>query len=57
MHRAYGAVYDTTNPPLGALTLRFLVTVSADYNYWVQLDNVLPTDWEAGLTYNTGISS
>lgn len=57
MHRAYGAVYDTTNPPLGALTLRFLVTVSADYNYWVQLANVLPTDWEAGLTYNTGISS
>lgn len=57
MHRAYGAVYDITNPPLGALTLRFQVTVSADYSYWVQLDNVLPTDWDAGLAYNTGISS
>ncbi|XP_027083305.1 expansin-like B1 [Coffea arabica] len=59
MRRPSGAVFDMTDPPLGALTLRFQGTVYGygDSNFWVQLTNVIPSEWKAGYTYDTGISA
>lgn len=51
MRRAYGAVWDIPNPPEGALSLRFQVSGSK----WVQLQNVIPSDWKAGATYDTAV--
>ncbi|KAE8678635.1 Expansin-like B1 [Hibiscus syriacus] len=54
MRRAYGAVFDTANPPYGAITLRFQVRGSAGLT-WVQAPNVIPSDWKSGVAYETDI--
>lgn len=54
MRRAYGAVWDIENPPRGAVTLRFQVSGSSGQK-WVQLQNVIPSDWKAGATYDSTI--
>ncbi|KAA8526002.1 hypothetical protein F0562_007898 [Nyssa sinensis] len=54
MRRAYGAVWDMANPPRGALDLRFQVSGSAGVK-WMQMRNVIPSDWKAGAAYETGI--
>ncbi|TYI91403.1 hypothetical protein E1A91_D03G189800v1 [Gossypium mustelinum] len=54
MRRAYGAVFDTTYPPSGAVTLRFQVQGRAGV-YWVQASNVIPSDWKAGVAYESDI--
>uniref|UniRef100_A0A5B7BDT7 Putative Barwin-like endoglucanase n=1 Tax=Davidia involucrata TaxID=16924 RepID=A0A5B7BDT7_DAVIN len=54
MRRAFGAVWDMSNPPSGGLNLRFQVSGSAGVK-WVQLRNVIPSDWKAGAAYETAI--
>ncbi|MBA0708266.1 hypothetical protein Golax_020238, partial [Gossypium laxum] len=54
MRRAYGAVFDTTYPPSGEVTLRFQVQGRAGV-YWVQASNVIPSDWKAGVAYESDI--
>ncbi|XVF51853.1 hypothetical protein PTKIN_Ptkin04bG0217300 [Pterospermum kingtungense] len=54
MRRAYGAVFDTTNLPLGPVFLRFLARYGAGPT-WVEAPNVIPLDWKAGVAYETDI--
>ncbi|XVE57559.1 hypothetical protein DITRI_Ditri04bG0100000 [Diplodiscus trichospermus] len=54
MRRAYGAVFDMANPPSGAISLRFQVKGSAGLT-WVQAPNVIPSDWKAGVAYESDI--
>lgn len=54
MRHAYGAVWDMPNPPKGALNLRFQVSGSYGAK-WVQLRSVIPSDWKAGVAYDTAI--
>lgn len=54
MRRAFGAVFDTANPPSGEINLRFQVSGSAGV-YWVQSKNAIPSDWKAGAAYDTDI--
>ncbi|KAI3453449.1 hypothetical protein Pfo_010112 [Paulownia fortunei] len=54
MRRAYGAVWDIANPPLGPLNLRFQVSGGAYGEMkWVQIGSVIPSDWKAGVAYET----
>lgn len=59
MRRAYGTVFDMTDPPVGALTLRYQAIVYGyeDSKFSVQLNNVIASDWKAGYIYDTGISA
>ncbi|GMI63954.1 expansin-like B1 [Hibiscus trionum] len=54
MRRAYGAVFDTTSPPSGYVSLRFQVSGSAGV-YWVEASNALPSNWEAGVAYESDV--
>ncbi|XP_030948569.1 expansin-like B1 isoform X2 [Quercus lobata] len=52
MRRAYGAVWDMVNMPRGSVKLRF--QVSCNYGTtWVQSKNVLPSNWKAGVAYDS----
>lgn len=54
MSRNYGAVWDTSRVPDGPLQFRVVVTSGYDgKNIWAQ--NVLPADWKAGVTYDSGV--
>ncbi|GAA0159605.1 hypothetical protein LIER_16342 [Lithospermum erythrorhizon] len=54
MRRVYGTVYDLENPPMGVITVRIQVSTNGETK-WVQLTNVIPTEWKAGATYDTSI--
>ncbi|CDP08340.1 unnamed protein product [Coffea canephora] len=54
LRRAYGAVWDIANPPKGTLAFRFQVSGSAGVQ-WVQPNTVLPSEWRAGVAYDTAI--
>lgn len=54
MRRAYGAVFDTPNPPSGSLNLRFQVSGSAGQKF-VEANQAIPGDWKAGVSYETDI--
>ncbi|XP_077235162.1 expansin-like B1 isoform X2 [Tasmannia lanceolata] len=54
MRRAYGGVWDMANPPRGAINLRFLAT-GDEGQRWVQLRSVIPSDWKAGVAYDSAI--
>lgn len=54
LRRAFGAVFDTANPPSGEINLRFQVSGDAKL-YWVQSKEAIPSDWKAGTTYDTQI--
>lgn len=54
MRKAYGAVWDMPNPPKGSLTFRVQVSVSGEVK-WVQLADVLPDEWKAGIAYDTNL--
>ncbi|XVE65177.1 hypothetical protein DITRI_Ditri07aG0160100 [Diplodiscus trichospermus] len=54
MRRAYGAVFDTANPPSGAVSLRFQVSGSAGLT-WVEAENAIPSNWKAGVAYESDI--
>ncbi|KAK4746633.1 hypothetical protein SAY87_025670 [Trapa incisa] len=54
MRRNFGAVWDTSRVPEGALQFRFVVTAGFD-GKWVWAKSVLPADWKVGGIYNTGV--
>lgn len=54
MRKAYGAVWDMANPPPGAINIRVQVSGSAGQT-WVQLSNVVSSEWKARDVYDTSI--
>ncbi|KAK8996517.1 hypothetical protein V6N11_081788 [Hibiscus sabdariffa] len=54
MRRAYGAVFDIANLQGGPIYLRFQIRYSAGLR-WVQAPNVIPSEWKAGVAYETDI--
>ncbi|KAK8665233.1 hypothetical protein V6N13_005406 [Hibiscus sabdariffa] len=54
MERKYGAVWDTSRVPSGALQFRFVVTSGFD-GKWIWAKNVLPADWKIGVVYDSGV--
>ncbi|KAL0334523.1 UNVERIFIED_CONTAM: Expansin-like A2 [Sesamum radiatum] len=54
MSRKYGAVWETSRVPNGALQLRFVVTSGFD-GKWYWAKNVLPQDWKNGGMYDSGL--
>ncbi|XP_042506280.1 expansin-like B1 [Macadamia integrifolia] len=55
MRRAFGTVWDTPNPPRGMLTVRSQLTGGADGPKWLQTNNVVPSEWKAGVAYDTSV--
>ncbi|KAL3539133.1 hypothetical protein ACH5RR_002499 [Cinchona calisaya] len=54
MSRNYGAVWDASRVPSGALQFRMVVTAGYDGKYyWAK--NVLPADWKNGVIYDSGL--
>ncbi|XP_010446345.1 PREDICTED: expansin-like A2 [Camelina sativa] len=54
MTRSHGAVWVTDKVPTGALQFKFVVTAGYDGKMvWSQ--RVLPSNWEAGKTYDAGV--
>ncbi|XP_050262970.1 expansin-like A1 [Quercus robur] len=54
MSHNYGAVWDTSRVPSGALQFRFVITAGYDGKYiWAQY--VLPADWKSGVIYDSGV--
>lgn len=56
LSRSYGAVWTTTSPPSGSLSLRMLFSndVTGDETWVVPVNNI-PDNWKAGDTYDTGV--
>ncbi|EEF28288.1 expansin-like A2 [Ricinus communis] len=54
MSRNYGAVWDTSRVPGGALQFRFVVTAGYD-GKWIWAKSVLPADWKPGVVYDSGV--
>ncbi|KAK9984800.1 hypothetical protein SO802_034325 [Lithocarpus litseifolius] len=54
MRRAYGAVWDLASPPSGPIKLRFQVSGRSGLT-WVESQNALPSDWKAGVAYDSHI--
>ncbi|XP_039068515.1 expansin-like A2 [Hibiscus syriacus] len=54
MSRNYGAVWDTSRVPDGALQFRFVVTSGYD-GKWIWAKSVLPADWKTGVVYDSGV--
>ncbi|KAK3412800.1 hypothetical protein EUGRSUZ_I01493 [Eucalyptus grandis] len=54
MSRNYGAVWNTSRVPDGALQFRFVVTSGYD-GKWIWAKSVLPADWQNGVVYDSGI--
>ncbi|EEF33602.1 expansin-like B1 [Ricinus communis] len=55
LDRSYGAVWTTTSPPSGPLSLRMLFSGDDGEETWVVPVNDIPNDWKAGETYDTGV--
>ncbi|KAG6792059.1 hypothetical protein POTOM_001202 [Populus tomentosa] len=55
LDRSYGAVWTTTSPPSGPLSLRMLFSEEGGDETWVVPVNNIPNDWKAGQTYDTGV--
>lgn len=53
MRKAYGAVWDMADPPKGSLTFRVQISLNGEASKWVQLNDVLPDEWKAGIAYDT----
>ncbi|KAJ8774108.1 hypothetical protein K2173_009539 [Erythroxylum novogranatense] len=54
-YRRYGAVWTTKSPPSGPLSLRMLFSDDNGDETWVVPVNNIPSDWQPGATYDTGI--
>jgi hypothetical protein len=54
MCQSHGAVWDVVTPPMGALSLRFLVS-DGNSQEWMSAANVIPANWKAGAVYDSGI--
>ncbi|CAI0418329.1 unnamed protein product [Linum tenue] len=55
LDRSYGAVWTTTSPPTGLLSLRMLFSDENGYETWVVPPTNIPSNWKAGETYDTGV--
>ncbi|KAL0560945.1 hypothetical protein IC582_001363 [Cucumis melo] len=55
LKRNYGAIWDTSKVPEGALQLRLVVTSGYDNENWIWTNYEIPADWKSGETYDTGI--
>ncbi|KAJ0961622.1 hypothetical protein J5N97_001119 [Dioscorea zingiberensis] len=55
MRRAYGAVWDSVNPPNGPMNMRLQVSGDDGAQNWVQLTAVVPNDWKAGVSYDSAV--
>lgn len=56
LQRSQGAVWITTSPPSGPLSLRMLFSDDDDgEDTWVIPVNNIPQDWKAGDTYDSGV--
>ncbi|KAH7514251.1 expansin-like B1 [Ziziphus jujuba] len=53
MRRAYGAVFDLA-PAGGPISLRLLISAGGGYT-WVQANDAIPSDWNAGAVYDTTV--
>ncbi|KAK4477262.1 hypothetical protein RD792_016476 [Penstemon davidsonii] len=54
MSRNYGAVWDTSRVPNGALQFRFVVTSGFD-GKWYWAESVMPADWKESVIYDSGL--
>lgn len=54
MSRNFGAVWDTSRVPAGALQFRFVVTAGYD-GKWIWAKSVLPATWKPGVIYDSGV--
>ncbi|KAI4327228.1 hypothetical protein L6164_019716 [Bauhinia variegata] len=55
LDRDHGAVWATTSPPTGPLSLRMLFSDDEGEDTWVVPPNNIPQDWKAGDIYDSGI--
>ncbi|XP_057977417.1 expansin-like B1 [Malania oleifera] len=55
LDRSYGAVWTTTSPPRGPLSIRMLFSGSEEDESWVVPVNNIPQDWKAGDVYDSGV--
>ena len=55
LDRSYGAVWTTTSPPSGPLSLRMLLSGEDVDESWIVSDNNIPDNWKGGETYDTGV--
>ncbi|KAK6251004.1 Expansin [Theobroma cacao] len=55
LDRSYGAVWTTTSPPSGPLSLRMLLSgEDGDESWFVPINNI-PENWKGGETFDTGV--
>lgn len=55
LERHYGAVWTTSTPPSGSLSIRMLFSGEDGDESWVVPVNDIPEVWKAGETYDTGV--
>lgn len=56
LDRSYGAVWTTTSPPSGPLSLRMLLGDEEEgQEQWIIPINNIPQDWKAGEKYDLGV--
>ncbi|RDX70856.1 Expansin-like B1 [Mucuna pruriens] len=56
LDRSHGAVWTTTAPPSGPLSLRMLFSAEEEgEETWIVPVNNIPQDWQAGQTYDLGV--
>ena len=54
MGKAFGAVWDLPGPPSGPLSFRAQVSGNGETK-WVQMTNVIPSEWKVGVVNDTPI--
>ncbi|KAJ8435359.1 hypothetical protein Cgig2_024346 [Carnegiea gigantea] len=57
LQRDHGAVWTSTAPPSGSLSIRMLFSAAGDESEdaWVVALNDIPHDWESGAIYDSGV--
>ncbi|KAM7493984.1 hypothetical protein LguiB_028593 [Lonicera macranthoides] len=55
LDRSYGAVWTTTSPPSGPLSLRMLFSDDDGDEEWVVPANNIPENWKGGEQYDSGV--
>ncbi|XP_052210620.1 expansin-like B1 [Diospyros lotus] len=54
LRKSFGTVWDLPSPPSGPLTFKVQVSCNGGTK-WVQMTNVVPSKWKAGVVYDTAI--
>ncbi|GMJ12472.1 expansin-like B1 [Hibiscus trionum] len=55
LDRSHGAVWTTTSPPSGPLSLRMLLSGEDGDESWIVPVNNIPENWKGGETYDAGV--